>query len=113
MRGVDGKHCPNCLKDVGTWAIVAAPMPTWIRCPWCRSWLTYRPIGGVAAVAVFLGVVIAAAGIWAARYAHGIYQPLTFLAILVGAWFPVEFFLALYLRANKVLHVTKSPAPPP
>ncbi|MGP0068580.1 MAG: hypothetical protein ACLQGP_33895 [Isosphaeraceae bacterium] len=46
----DGKHCPGCGKDIGVWPVLSAALPTWIRCPHCKSRLRYRNIAGTMAI---------------------------------------------------------------
>jgi DNA-directed RNA polymerase subunit RPC12/RpoP len=56
----DGKHCPACGKEIGVWPVFSAAMPSWIRCPHCKSRLRYRKTAGVFAIVLvgLLGLMI-------------------------------------------------------
>jgi len=41
----DGKHCPECEKDIGVWPVLSAGLPSRVHCPHCHARLTYGNIG--------------------------------------------------------------------
>jgi hypothetical protein len=103
----NGKVCPACGKDVGVWAIVAAGVPSRIRCPHCRSRLRYD--GAMAVMAFpFAVVVLAALVVHEVAVDVGVARPGLFMAILLlVTWVPVELLLALYLRDNRTLRMVE------
>jgi DNA-directed RNA polymerase subunit RPC12/RpoP len=109
----NGKTCPTCGKDIGVWAIVAAGVPTRIRCPYCQSRLRYD--AAIAVIALpFAVVVLAALVAHEAAVDVGVARPWLFVAILlVVTWMPVELLLALYLRDHRTLRVVESQPGPP
>ncbi len=108
----DGKHCPDCGRDVGLWAIVSAGMPDRIQCPHCRSRLGYP--------GVVLPVVLMQAGLAVAVslsvWSLGLTSPWGFFLAVVGGtlvlWVPVEIMFARYLRERSVLEKVVPLTPP-
>ena len=105
----NGKLCPACGKDIGVWAIVAAGLPSRIRCPHCRTLLRYD--GTLALMALpFAIVILAALILHEVAVDVGIAWPGFFLVVMVLlTWVPVEFLLALYLRDHRTLHLAGAP----
>lgn len=110
---VNGKTCPVCGKDIGVWAIVAAGLPSRIRCPHCRTLLRYD--GALAFMALpFAIVIVAALIIHEVAVDVGVASPGLLIVVLVlVTWVPVELLLALYLRENRTLRVVDSKRAPP
>lgn len=109
----NGKVCPACGKDIGVWAVVAAGLPSRIRCPHCHILLRYD--GTLALLALpFAVVILAALILHEVAVDVGITWPSLFAAIVVlVTWLPVEFLMALYLRDKRTLRVVNSrPVPP-
>ena len=101
----NGKVCPACDKDIGVWAIVAAGLPSRIRCPHCRTLLRYD---GTFALMVlpFAIVILSALIVHEVAVDVGIPRPGLFVVVQVlVTWVPVEFLLALYLRDHRTLHL--------
>jgi hypothetical protein len=107
----DGKHCPACEKDIGIWPVLLAGLPTRVRCPHCKTRLTYGNslllVLGVVAMASLVGV--------ASYYITASYlgrnsrlsDPAKFYGVAVvlflGLWLPVEVAFTLYVRNRGVL----------
>jgi hypothetical protein len=109
----NGKICPACGKDIGVWAIVAAGLPSRIRCPHCRTLLRYD--GTYALMALpFAIVILSALIVHEVAVDVGIPRPGLFVIVQVLlTWVPVEFLLALYLRDHRTLHlVNRGPGAP-
>ncbi len=109
----NGKACPLCGKDIGVWAIVAAGLPSRIRCPHCRTLLRYD--GALALMALpFAIVIVAALIIHEVAVDVGVASPgLVVVVLVLVTWIPVELLLALYLRDHRTLHlVTPRPGSP-
>jgi len=109
----NGKVCPACGKDIGVWAIVAAGLPSRIRCPHCRTLLRYD--GTLALLALpFAVVILAALILHEVAVDVGIPWPGVFLVVMVlVTWVPVELLLALYLRDKRTLRIVNPrPVPP-
>ena len=103
----DGKHCPVCSRDVGTWRIATVLGATHVRCSSCAARLVYEYHWSVNWVLV-LALVAAATMSIAVAVALVMTNagPLVLPAILataVGLWSPVELALALYLRKHGIL----------
>ncbi len=99
----DGKHCPACGADIGTWPVVKAPLPNRIQCPNCKARLAYAGMGPV-----YLLLLLAFAGLFGVAYfvasGFGSYlRVIVLVVIIVVGWVPIEFFVAKYLRSYKVL----------
>ena len=109
----NGKTCPACGKDIGIWAIVAAGLPSRIRCPHCRTLLRYD--GTLALMALpFAIVILAALIIHEVAVDVGMSSPNLIVVVLVlVTWVPVEYLLALYLRDKRTLHIADSKRVPP
>lgn len=103
----NGKQCPACGKDIGVWAIVAAGLPSRIRCPHCRTLLRYD--GTYALMALpFAIVMLSALVVHEVAVDVGIARPgLVVVIQVLLTWVPVEFLLALYLRDHRKLHLVK------
>jgi hypothetical protein len=101
--------CPACGKDIGVWAIVAARLPSRIRCPHCRTLLRYDGMLTIMALP-FVIVILAALIVHEVAVDIGMALPGLFLFVMVLlTWFPVEFLLALYLRDHRTLHLASTP----
>jgi hypothetical protein len=113
IRMVNGKACPACGKDIGIWAVVAAGLPSRIRCPHCRTLLRYD--GALALMALpFVIVIGSALIIHEVAVDVGIASPgLLIVVLVIVTWVPVELLLAIYLRENRTLRVVHSKRVPP
>jgi len=109
----NGKTCPACGKDIGVWAIVAAGLPSRIRCPHCRTLLRYD--GALVLMALPFAIVIASALILhEVAVDVGVPSPgLLIIVLVLVTWVPVEFLLAMYLRDYRTLRVADSKRVPP
>jgi uncharacterized protein (DUF983 family) len=107
----DGKHCPACGADIGLWPVFSAGLPNWIRCPRCKARLSYQGLGALLAVLTLTVVALIAAAVFVTREVEGYRRILAAVAVLPGAWLPVELATALYLRANETL-ADRSGGPP-
>ena len=112
----NGKDCPVCGKDVGYWAV--ALQLFWIRCPHCRTRLTYAGTSGTTLAnfvgALFLVGLGGVAGVWvglevlfrggnllsALGIGLGVFIA---LAIVLGVL--VQLALAPAMRRNRTLKV--------
>ena len=105
----NGKVCPACAKDIGVWSVVAAGLPSRIRCPHCQTLLRYD--GTLALLALpFAVVILAALILHEVAVDVGIPRPGLFLVVMVlVTWVPVELLLALYLRDHRTLHLASAP----
>jgi hypothetical protein len=105
----DGKHCPNCGRDIGVGAIFVAKMPNRIWCPHCRIRLTYRKIWGLLLVLLLLlfALIYACFIVVQLLGFEGMDQTPAFIILLIAAWVPIELVSILYLRATKTLEVAK------
>ena len=109
----NGKTCPACGKDIGVWAVVAAGLPSRIRCPHCQTLLRYD--GTLALTALpFVIVIGSALIIHEVAVDVGMSSPaLIVIGLVLLTWVPVEYLLALYLRDHRTLHVVDSKRVPP
>lgn len=108
----DGKHCPMCKADIGIWPIFSAGFPTRIRCPKCFANVGYQRIWGEVIVIVLLMTAAFVGALFTAGMFGSSYQFAVFVIVLLGIWVPVEFLIALYLRANKKLAYRSGGYPP-
>ena len=105
----NGKVCPACGRDIGVWAVVAAGLPSRIRCPHCRALLRYDGVLALMALP-FAVVILAALIVHEVAVDVGIAWPGLFLVVMVIlTWVPVELLLALYLRDRRTLHLASAP----
>jgi hypothetical protein len=102
----DGKLCPACGKDIGVWAIVSSPLPSLIRCPNCRTRLTYSGtamlIVALIVLTLLVGIGLVALTALVPPRMHGANIAIA-LAALLAVWAPVEVAIAFYLRGAKNL----------
>jgi uncharacterized protein (DUF983 family) len=97
----DGKHCPECAKDIGLWPVLTAGLPSHIRCPHCKTRLTYGNTGTFVAclfailLTLAVGSFFAVSTQYSARYwkFHAV-----FLAVAAAVMLPVDVAATLYLR---------------
>jgi hypothetical protein len=111
----DGKHCPACGKDIGIWPVLSAGLPSRVRCPHCKSRLSYGSGLSLLLIALIVLVLVVCVGI-ASYYlasqhlAAGsrVSQPIKFYGIVAGVflalwlpvWLPLEIGLTLYIRSR-------------
>ena len=108
---MNGKHCPNCNRDIGVWAIIKIGWPTLLKCPHCKSKLSYEPIGiGMLLLSFFAYLFL----LILSTIIVLLYLPLTLLAkififIIMAAvfWQPFEFFMVKRLRSRHNLIIRK------
>jgi len=98
----DGKHCPVCGKDIGVWAVLKASWPTRVRCPHCKTRLSYGasvmlPVGLVAFLALLFYVVTLKYRLSDLKF-H-----LIFFGLAVAILLPFELTASFYLRRRGIL----------
>ena len=96
----DGRNCPGCLRDIGIWPVVRAPLPSRIRCPHCKARLRYRNAVPVMVVEFVLAVAVFAGS---AR----IDDTLESVVVLVGLIVILELAAAGHLRRHHRLEVVR------
>ncbi len=102
----DGKHCPECAKDIGVWSVLAAGLPSRIRCPHCQARLTYGNIGTLVAClfAVLLTLAVGSFFAVSTHYSARHWQfHAVFIAVSLAVMLPVDIAATLYLRRYGVL----------
>lgn len=112
----DGKHCPNCGRDIGVRSIVLATLPTQIRCPHCGARLAYHNTLPVVVVQAALIVGLTAGCYYLTRAvlsSQGLWRSGGLTAALIAAWglfwaLVVESGAAFFLRRNRTLHLLES-----
>lgn len=101
-----GKICPVCDRDIGVWCVLLAPLPSRVTCPHCRSRLRYADTGVLVATLIALLLACAAGAFFFVLRFYPLTRlemPLAAGALMLALWLPLEFFVALYLRATKSL----------
>lgn len=102
----DGKHCPDCGKDIGIWPIFSAGLPNRIWCPHCSSRLKYRVTAGMLLVLTLLVVGLTAGAYYiSSRYAGMNWRlwAMVFAGLVIVPWIVVELAIAAYLRSRRKL----------
>lgn len=102
----EGKLCPVCGKDIGTWAVVRAPAPDRIRCPHCSQRLRYGATNAVIAVlvAVYAVAAVACAVLAMLVPVHDwVLKILAFFVAYLVVMQVIEHATAAFLRRNKPL----------
>jgi uncharacterized protein (DUF983 family) len=101
----EGKHCPNCGKDIGVWPIFSASWPSFIWCPWCRSRLRYRKTSVVMAALVAILIAIAAiAFILVSSLATSWRMPIWAMVMIIS-WVFVQLAVTWFLRNRRELEL--------
>jgi len=106
----DGKHCPACGKDIGLWPVLAAGLPSRIRCPHCQARLTYGGSGTLVAClfAILLTLAVGSFFVVSRQYSVRHLQfHAAFLAVALAVMLPVDLAATLYLRRFGVLTKAK------
>ncbi len=111
----DGKHCPECGKDIGYWAVAAGLFG--IKCPHCRARLGYdhsRPVRILTEV-VAIGAVLVSLGpaVLVAWWVYPSVGPFAAFGVAGAAWLGFAWFVgflfevatANYLRRTQRLVV--------
>ncbi len=112
-HAIDGKHCPECRRDIGVWPVFHSGWPNLIWCPYCKTRLTYR-IGWIGITLLFWGVVLACGiclSIAVILRPRGLFsdkvivnelliQFFLFWRLLVLSWALVELVLIQHLRKH-------------
>ncbi len=112
----DGKHCPECGKDIGLWPIFKAGLPNLIYCPHCDARLAYAHLGReylvigilvllVTAISLGVGVIAQELSGWRPAWMGG------FIVTMFGLWLPIEWRFAHHLRLNRILEVRRKAQP--
>jgi len=102
----DGKHCPECAKDIGVWPVLAAGLPSRIRCPHCKARLTYGDIGTFVAClfAILLTLAVGSFFVVNRQYsARDLKFHAAFIAMALAVMLPVDVVATWYLRKYGVL----------
>src|SRR5262245_40267059 len=100
----DGKHCPDCGKDIGIWPIFSAGLPNRVWCPHRTARLRYRNSLGLLLGGLALVAAASLGSLYAARELVPSEPRLArmglFLLIFFVVWCVVEFLLVLLLRGH-------------
>ena len=97
----DGKHCPQCGKDIGVWPVLTATLPNRIRCPHCKARLFYKDIGMIVINLLLLLVALCAVAYFFQRQRSaekGIRFYVHVAALAFAAWLPFELAATFYVR---------------
>jgi len=97
----DGKHCPECGKDIGIWPILMAGLPSLVRCPHCRARLSYGNASVMVALLFGLLLLLSGGAFYFARQHYSANEGRFFIAlavIVIALWLPIELAATLYLR---------------
>lgn len=105
----DGKHCPNCGKDIGIWPVFTALGPNLIWCPHCKTRLRYRKTRTVIAVLFAVGIVIAVCVFVVVQTLEIAWPRAVWAAIVLLSWVPVELVLTWFLRNRRRLELANPP----
>jgi uncharacterized protein (DUF983 family) len=101
----DGKHCPNCGKDIGVWPVFSAGWPSLIWCPRCKSRLRYRKTAPVIAVLLVVLIVIAAAAFVLVSYFTTRWWRPIWAMVMIISWVPVQLAVTWFLRNRRELEL--------
>lgn len=111
----DGKHCPECGKDIGVWPVFFASLPNRIFCRHCDARLAYREASGIwwlTIVALVLVLIVSGVvGAIAENLFNPVMLPIGFLVTLIACWVPIEYGLARRLRSRYILECRSRPEP--
>ena len=102
----DGKHCPACAKDIGIWPVLAAGLPSRIRCPHCKARLTYGGSGTLVASLFAVLLTLAVASFFFVSRQHSVLHlqfHVVFVAVALAVMLPVDLAATFYLRSRGVL----------
>ena len=102
----DGKHCPDCAKDIGVWPVLAAGLPSRIRCPHCKARLTYGGSGTLVAClfAILLTLAVGSFFVVSRQYSARHWQfHAVFIVVALAVMLPVDLAATFYLRRYGLL----------
>jgi hypothetical protein len=104
----DGKHCPACDKDIGIWPVFSAGLPSRVRCPHCKSRLSYGDTGTLVACLAAVVLMVGAGSYFfvgrfyaITRLEFHLLSAVLALALLLA----LDFAVALYLRNARALKI--------
>ena len=103
----EGKDCPNCNKDIGFWAIMRTPLPTYFYCKHCGTKLTYQSKGWP----LILGFSFLYLSLIALVAMYVSLSPISWVILIICTilfWQPFEFALAYNLRKSHKLVIKNS-----
>lgn len=109
----DGRLCPNCNNDIGLWAIIKAWLPTKLKCPHCKTKLTYEPWQiplVILCIILYITLLIALSWVTNILILNIIYFILTWALLCIALWQPFELLIAYYLRNKSKLKTKKGQA---
>lgn len=97
----DGKHCPDCAKDIGVGPVLAAGLPSRIRCPHCKARLTYGDSGTFVACLFAVLLTLAVGSFFVVNRQYSVLDlkfHAVFIAVASAVMLPVDVAATLYLR---------------
>jgi len=105
----DGKHCPNCGKDIGVWPVFSATWPSLIWCPWCKTRVRYRDTTPVLAVLLVLLMVIAAVAFAVVSSLAPRWRMPIWAMVIIISWVPLQLAVTWFLRNRHELESAARP----
>jgi len=104
---LNGKNCPSCNCDIGMVAIIKAAWPTRIKCPSCKTNITYKPlpllllsICLILYFSIILFLILNSDNLFQQLGGYGLIVELIFIVLL---WQPFEIVIAKHLREKATL----------
>ena len=102
----DGKHCPDCGQDIGIWPVFSAGLPSRVRCPFCKSRLSYGDTRTLVACLAAVVLLVGASSYFFVSRFYAITR-LEFHVLSAGLalvlLLAVDFAVAMYLRNSRGL----------
>jgi hypothetical protein len=108
----DGKHCPECEKDIGVWPVLSAGLPSRIHCPHCNARLTYGNSGTFVACVFAVLLTLAVGSFFAVSSQYSMHYwkfHSVFIAVALAVMLPVDVVATFYLRKYGVLRKAEAP----
>jgi len=102
----DGKHCPECRRDIGLWAVFSAILPTRVRCPHCKASLAYSNSSRLVVGLLVLGLLLGGLAYFLAlrlQIKDRFQFHFVAVALFTVLWLPVEVAVTLLVRQRSVL----------
>src|SRR5262245_42060479 len=99
-----GTQCPQCAQTLGFWTTFGAPIQP-IRCPNCKSYLSYVGTGMLTTLFFVVWIVIVAIAMMLPRKEG---MPIVLIAALLGPGPVLELPYTWYLRRSGTLVVRAS-----
>jgi len=108
----DGKHCPECEKDIGVWPVLSAGLPSRVHCPHCHARLTYGNSGTFVACLFAILLTLAVGSFFAVSSQYSVRYwkfHAVFIAVALAVMLPVDVVATFYLRKYGVLRKAEAP----